>query len=146
MDDRAKLHRVHMIRAPKTWRIYQFFALVFASLLLLSARGASGLRPAASQTGKADPTATLPAKWQGDNPGAGVPTVAPLASISPRPLPAFSDPRVAYIGPDSLLHVVSLDGRFNQAGTPIPLVGFVGDSIWAAGTSPMGNIWPISRM
>jgi len=68
-----------------------------------------------------------------------MPTVTPPASLSPRPLPAFSDPRVAFIGPDSLLHVVSLDGRTNVAGTPIPLAGFPEEGIWAAGTSPDGR-------
>lgn len=85
------------------------------------------------------PTATTASKWQGGNPGNGVPTVTPPASLSPRPLPAFSDPRVAYIGPDSLLHVVSLDGKIDLSGTPIPLAGFLGDGVWAAGTSPDGG-------
>lgn len=57
-----------------------------------------------------------------------------------RPLPAFSDPRVAYIGPDALLHVVSLDGKTDSAGTPIPLSGFLMvDGIWSAGVSPDGK-------
>lgn len=113
-------------------------SLMVASLLLLAACDASGGGSSASQP-RTNPTATLPAKWHGGNPGGGVPTVTPPTSLLPRSLPAFSDPRVAYIGPDSLLHVVSLDGKTNLAGTPIPLAGFPGDVIYAAGTSPDGR-------
>ena len=112
--------------------------LVTASLLLLVGCGVSGAGSSVGQTA-VKPTATLPAKWNGVDPRTGMPTVTPPASLSPRPLPAFSDPRVAYIGPDSLLHVVSLDGRTNLAGTPIPLAGFQDEGIWAAGTSPDGR-------
>ncbi len=113
-------------------------SLMVASLLLLAACDASGGGSSASQP-RTNPTATLPAKWHGGNPGGGVPTVTPPASLSPRPFPAFNDPRVAYIGPDSLLHVVTLDGQSDLAGTPIPLAGTLGDGIWAAGTSPDGK-------
>ena len=111
--------------------------LVIVSLLLLAACGAPG-GSSVSQSA-ASPTATLPTKWNGVDPRTGMPTVTPPANPSPRPLPAFSDPRVAYIGPDSLLHVVSLDGKINVAGTPIPLEGFPAEGIWAAGTSPDGR-------
>ncbi len=114
-----------------------FRALLAVVLLALAACGAPGLS-STSQAG-ASPTATLPAKWHGVDPRKGMPTVTPPARLSPRPLPAFSDPRVAYIGPDSLLHVVSLDGRTNLAGTPIPLAGFPEEGIWSAGTSPDGR-------
>lgn len=129
----ARLQRMDIDRAPKRYRTYGLCALVAASLLLLSACGT-----AASQA-SANPTATLPAKWHGVNPGVGMPTITPPASMAPRPLPAFSDARVAYIGPNSLLRVVSLDGKINLAGTPIPLTGFIGDGVWAAGTSPDGK-------
>ncbi len=112
--------------------------LVIASLLLLTACGAPGAVSSVGQAA-ANPTATLPAKWQGVDPRTGMPTVTPPASLAPRPLPAFSDPRVAYIGPDSLLHVVSLDGMTNLTGTPIPLAGFPEEGIRAAGTSPDGR-------
>ena len=123
--DTARLHLVNMDRAPKRQRTCALCALLVASLLLLSACATSAGGSSGSQA-SADPTATLPAKWHGVNPGAGVPTVTPPANPAPRPLPAFSDPRVAYIGPDSLLHVVSLDGKTNLAGTPIPLTGTSG--------------------
>lgn len=112
--------------------------LVTASLLLLAACGVTGAGPSVGQSA-AQPKATLPAKWNGVDPRTGMPTITPPASLSPRPLPAFSDPRVAYIGLDSLLHVVSLDGRMNLAGTPIPLAGFAGEGLWTAGTSPDGR-------
>lgn len=123
-------------RAERARMLYR--ALLAASLLLLTACGASNTRSSLSQSA-AQPTATLPAKWNGVDPRVGMPTVTPLASLTPRPLPAFGDPRVAYIGPDSLLHVVSLDGKTNLAGTPIPLAGFPANGIWAAGTSPDGR-------
>jgi len=110
-------------------------ALLAVGLWMLSACGVASAGSSVSQPG-ADPTATLSAKWNGVDPRTGMPTVTPPASLTPRPLSAFSDPRVAYIGPDSLLHAVSLDGRTNLAGTPIPLAGYPGDGIWAAGTSP----------
>ncbi len=112
-------------------------ALLAVGLLALVACGAPG-GSSVGQSG-ASPTATLPAKWHGVDPRKGMPTVTPPANPSPRPLPAFSDPRVAYIGPDSLLHVVSLDGRTNLAGTPIPLVGFPLEGLWTAGASPDGR-------
>lgn len=113
--------------------------LLIASLLLLAACGVTTSGTLSGQS-HAIPTATLPAKWHGVNPGLGMPTVTPLASLAPRPLPAFSDPRVAYIGPDSLLHVVSLDGKTDVAGTPIPMTGFpMVNGVWAAGTSPDGK-------
>ena len=136
--DMARIHLVNMDRAPKRQRTRALCALLVASLLLLSACATAAGGSSGSQA-SADPTATLPAKWHGVNPGASVPTVTPPANPAPRPLPAFSDPRVAYIGPDSLLHVVSLDGKTNLAGTPVPLKGTSGEGLWAAGTSPDGN-------
>lgn len=115
------------------------FSLLIVCLLLAACASSTGK---AASTPGATPTATIPAKWRGTNmgTGGGVPTVTPLANLAPRPLPAFSDPRVAYIGPDSLLHVVSLDGKTDLAGTPIPLSGFLlVDGVWAAGTSPNGK-------
>jgi hypothetical protein len=125
----ASVRAVHSYRAA--------MLLVVVGLLLLTACGAPG-RSSVGQPA-ARPTATLPAKWNGVDLRTGMPTVTPPASLSPRPLPAFSDPRVAYISPDSLLHVVSLDGRMNLAGTPIPLAGFAGEGLWTAGTSPDGR-------
>jgi len=122
-------------RAERVRMLYR--ALLAVGLLALAACGAPG-GSSVSQAG-ANPTATLPAKWNGVDPRKGMPTVTPPTSLSPRPLPAFSDPRVAYIGPDSLLHVVSLTGKTNLAGTPIPLAGFPEEGIWSAGTSPDGR-------
>jgi hypothetical protein len=112
------------------------FSLLIACLLLAACASSTAK---SDSTAGATPTATIPAKWRGGT-GGDVPTVTPLANPTPRPLPAFSDPRVAYIGPDSLLHVVSLDGKTDLTGTPIPLSGFLlVDGIWAAGTSPNGR-------
>src|SRR5512146_805592 len=104
-------------RTPRWHRRAALLSLLIASLPLLAACGVTTSGSPVGQL-RAMPTATFPAKWQGANPGMGVPTVTPPASLSPRPLPAFSDSRVAYIGPDSLLHVVSLDGKTDVAGTP----------------------------
>ena len=112
----------------KPQRIQLLLSLLIACLLLAACDASGGASSA--------PTATIPAKWRGTNMGHGPqPTITPLYA-APRPLPAFSDPRVAYIGPDSLLHVVSLDGKADLAGTPIPLSGTATDGVWAAGTSP----------
>lgn len=119
-------------------RRIQFLVLLLITCLLLLAACDASHGKSAVGTPSATPTATIPAKWRGT--GAGVPAVTPPASLSPRPLPAFSDPRVAYIGADSLLHVVSLDGKTDVAGTPIPLSGLLMVSgVWAAGTSPDGQ-------
>ena len=107
--------------------------LIAVSLLSLAACSTSSVSTSAL------PTATIPAKWQAGDPHTGDPTVTPPANLIPRRLPSFADPRVAYIGPDSLLHVVSLDGKRDLVGTPIPLAGFVEEGIWAAGTSPDGK-------
>ena len=115
---------------------YQRYALLslLIACLLLAACDTSG--DASGDASAVSPTATIPAKWRGTDMGRGSqPTVTPLYA-APQPLPAFSDPRVAYIGPDSRLHVVSLDGRTDLAGTPIPLSGVATDGVWAAGTSP----------
>lgn len=121
--------------APRKSHQTHCLLLSLLILCLLLAACASSTRKAAAST----PTATIPAKWRGGT-GGGVPTVTPHANPAPRPLPAFSDPRVAYIGPDSLLHVVSLDGKTDLAGTPLSLSGtLMVDGIWAAGTSPDGK-------
>ena len=129
------MRQTYLVQRQRGYRAWALAPLLIACLLLAAC---------ASSTGRATvsaPTATIPAKWQGVNmgSGAGMPTVTPLADSTPRPLPAFSDPRVAYIGPDSLLHVVSLDGATDLAGTPIPLNGSPMDGIWGAGTSPDGK-------
>ncbi|HEU5349243.1 MAG TPA: hypothetical protein VFU63_11590 [Ktedonobacterales bacterium] len=124
--------------APTKPHRTQFLLFSLLIVCLLFAACASSGGKLAVSTPSATPTATIPAKWRGT--GVGVPAVTPPASLSPRPLPAFSDPRVAYIGPDSLLHVVSLDGKRELMGTPIPLSGLLMVSgVWAAGTSPDGK-------
>ena len=130
-----RMRQTYLVQRQRGYRAWALAPLLIACLLLAAC---------ASSTGRATvsaPTATIPAKWQGVNmgSGAGMPTVTPLADSTPRPLPAFSDPRVAYIGPDSLRHVVSLDGATDLAGTPIPLNGSPMDGIWGAGTSPDGK-------
>lgn len=108
---------------------YLLLLLLVASLLLLVAC-------AGSSASRLQATPTLPSKWHGVNPGEGIPTATSFVNPAPRLLPAFTDPRVAYIGPDSLLHVVSLDGKMDLSGTPIPLEGTLGDGLWAVGASP----------
>lgn len=136
----SKASRIpYQTRHGRAMRDALLVALLIGCLLLVACASPGG-QSAASAAG-ATPTATIPAKWRGTSMGAGgVPTVTPLANPAPRPLPAFSDPRVAYIGPDARLHVVSLDGKSDIAGTPIPLSGFqMVDGVWAAGASPDGR-------
>jgi hypothetical protein len=69
---------------------------------------------------------------------AGVPANTPPAGKA-APLPAFTDWRLAYAGPDGRLHAVSLDGRTDSAGSALAFAGFSGLGVWAAGSSPDGR-------
>ncbi len=65
---------------------------------------------------------------------------APPPDASPRPLPQFSDWRVATIGPDGRLHAISLDGTLTSVGGALPISGFSGSGVFTAGTSPNGAL------
>ncbi|HEX9056174.1 MAG TPA: hypothetical protein VF818_01460 [Ktedonobacterales bacterium] len=69
----------------------------------------------------------------------GPPTVTPPSDLTPHPLPAFSDWRVAYIGMDGRLHAVSLGGRNDNAGSALPFTGEPGLGVFVPGTSPDGK-------
>jgi hypothetical protein len=62
---------------------------------------------------------------------------APQAS--PPPLPAFSDWRVAYIGEDTRLHIVSLNGKTDLAGPYVPSRDHLGEAHGGAATAPDGH-------
>jgi hypothetical protein len=62
---------------------------------------------------------------------------APQAS--PPPLPAFSDWRVAYVGEDARLHIVSLDGRTDLAGPYVPSRDHLGEAHGGVATAPDGH-------
>lgn len=68
--------------------------------------------------------------------GPGTPT-----SVRGTPLSAFGDWRVSYIGPDSRVHAVSLDGQTDVAGAALALPhgGASAGGLWTAGTSPDGK-------
>lgn len=63
---------------------------------------------------------------------------APSVTLAPR-FPAFSDWRVAYIGRDGNLHLVSLDGQKDLAGVQLPIAGPPNTGVCAAGTAPDGE-------
>lgn len=65
---------------------------------------------------------------------------APPPDASPRPLPKFSDWRVASIGPDGRLRAISLDGKLTSVGGALPVTGFTGGGVFAAGTAPNGAL------
>ncbi len=64
-------------------------------------------------------------------------TVAPQAT--PPPLPAFSDWRVAYIGEDGRLRIVSLDGKTDLAGPYVPSRDHLGEAHGGVATAPDGH-------
>ncbi len=65
-------------------------------------------------------------------------TAAPQATPPP-PLPAFSDWRVAYIGEDDRLRIVSLDGRTDLAGPYVPSRDHLGEAHGGVATAPDGH-------
>jgi hypothetical protein len=70
-------------------------------------------------------------------------TLAPTATIATTtlapPLPAFSDWRVAYLGEDTLLHIVSIDGKTQLTGPSMPMRGALGAIQGLAAASPDGR-------
>jgi hypothetical protein len=58
---------------------------------------------------------------------------------TPPPLPAFSDWRVAYIGEDARLHIVSLDGKTDLAGPYVPSRDHLGEAHGGVATAPDGH-------
>lgn len=86
------------------------------------------------------PTATPIGQIPRPNAGAsGAPTTTPPASRAARPLPAFTDWRVAYVAADGRLHAVSLDGGRDVAGSALGFSGVTGMGVWAAGVAPDGK-------
>lgn len=66
-------------------------------------------------------------------------TSVPRATLTPQGLPSFSDWRVAYVGENNHLEVVSLDGKTTLQGVELPISGVPNTGIWTAGTSPNGD-------
>src|SRR5262249_34945816 len=64
---------------------------------------------------------------------------SPAAPQTPPPLPAFSDWRVAYIGEDTRLHIVSLDGKTDLAGPYVPSRDHLGEAHGGVATAPDGH-------
>ncbi len=58
---------------------------------------------------------------------------------TPQGLLSFADWRVAYVGQNGHLEVVSLDGKTTLEGVHLPLFGIPDTAIWTAGTSPDGD-------
>ncbi|HEX9039019.1 MAG TPA: hypothetical protein VF808_18700 [Ktedonobacterales bacterium] len=81
----------------------------------------------------------LPARQRPSGSAAGGAQVSDSPpDATPRPLPRFSDWRVAYIGPDGRLRAVTLDGKSTAVGLALPIRGFTGSGVFAAGVSPDG--------
>jgi hypothetical protein len=57
----------------------------------------------------------------------------------PPPIPAFSDWRVAYIGKDARLHIVSLDGKTDLSGPYVPSRDHLGEAHGGMATAPDGH-------
>jgi WD40 repeat protein len=57
----------------------------------------------------------------------------------PPPIPAFSDWRVAYIGKDARLHIVSLDGKTDLSGPYVPSRHHLGEAHGGMATAPDGH-------
>jgi hypothetical protein len=64
---------------------------------------------------------------------------SPAAPLAPPPLPAFSDWRVAYIGEDTRLHIVSLDGKTDLAGPYVPSRDHLGEAHGGVAVAPDGH-------
>lgn len=62
-----------------------------------------------------------------------------ITSSTTRGMPAFSDWRLAYIGQDGNLHVVSLDGKADLMGAHLTVSGPTETGVYAAGTAPDGE-------
>ena len=65
-------------------------------------------------------------------------TAAPQTTPPP-PLPAFSDWRVAYVGEDDRLRIVSLDGKTDLAGPYVPSRDHLGEAHGGVATAPDGH-------
>lgn len=87
------------------------------------------------------PQATLPAKWHGHPPvgWSATPAASDEAPATGAPLPIFTDWRIAYIGQDSHLHVIALDGTHDSTGVAAPVYGAPGSAIYTAGATPDGR-------
>lgn len=62
-----------------------------------------------------------------------------FSTATPQGFPSFSDWRVAYIGQDSHLEVISLNGKTTLEGIQLSIYGPQASGIWTAGTSPDGT-------
>ena len=108
-----------------------------AGAVLLCALVMSACSPSSTAATRpaATPTSTTPAKWVGIQ----TPTPPPTPDSSPHPLPAFSDWRLVYLGPDGMARVVSLDGRIRLIGAALPINQVPDAGIWTAKQSPDGR-------
>lgn len=73
---------------------------------------------------------------QSSPPISGAPSDTPPPNLSPRALPAFHDWRATYIGQDGTLRAVSLNGKHDDAGSALPIAGYAGQGVFAAGSDP----------
>lgn len=116
------------------WRRSRALLAAILSLALLAgcASGSGGARVNSTATrGPQIAIASAPTTISG-------PALTNYAVSGPA-LPTFSDWRVAYIGPDGDLHLVSLDGRTDLAGVSLPSYGQAGTDLFTAGASPDGE-------
>lgn len=126
-----------MAKWPRQWLS---LCLACACLLLVACAPSHATASANPFPPFPTPTDTPYGQLPNPNPGEGpLPTNTPPADLSPRPLPSFTDWRVAYIGADSRIHAVSLNGRSDAAGSAVPIQGMNGEGVWTAGSSPDGR-------
>ncbi len=111
-------------------RLFGVARLALAASLILLA----GCAAAATSTAHA-PDAKQPASTS-ESLSTRTPSIDP--SQAGPALPAFSDWRVAYIGQDADLHIISLDGRTDLTGAQLPIYGPAGTGVFTAGASPDG--------
>lgn len=136
----ALLARADHPRLARVLRRWLGLSLACACLLLAACAPSHATASANPFPPFPTPTDTPYGQLPNPNPDEGPPpTNTPPADLSPRPLPAFTDWRVAYIGADGRIHAVSLNGQRDNAGSAVPLQGINGDGVWTAGSSPDGR-------
>lgn len=115
------------------WRRGRWRLAVILQLALLAMSAGCASAPGAS-------TSAMRAATVAVTPAPTITSVASGADTASGPaLPTFSDWRVAYIGQDGALHLVSLDGKTNLTGVSLPSYGHAGvEEVFTAGAASNG--------
>lgn len=121
------------MRAPRSALAARWARLLLALVCALPLVGCAGF------AGGATSSSPSLAPGQAVGSGGSAPVSAPPSDLTPRPLPAFADWRLAYSGKDGRLRAVSLDGKRDSAGSALAFPGFDGTGVWTAGAAPDGK-------